>query len=244
LDREALIARLNELLSPLPFVRAAWIAGSEAFGEADVWSDVDLNVDASRGHVEDVFGAVESALDIAAIWRVPEPTWHGHRQRFYRLRDASAFLLLDLAIMEEGSTSPRFDEKEIHGTPRILFDKAGVASVRSLDQASHEAKLRARFETLRARTAVFDDVLVQKELARGHDLDALVFYLRFVVDPLIELLRMKHRPARYDWGPRYLFRDLPPELVSEVTSLYFVRDLADLREKLPRAMAMLREQLA
>jgi hypothetical protein len=37
--------------------------------------------------------------------------------------------------------------------------------------------------------------------------------------PLVEVLRMKHCPDRYDFGLRYLDRDVPPEVRREIESL-------------------------
>lgn len=50
-----------------------------------------------------------------------------------------------------------------------------------------------------------------------------------------ELLRMRHCPERWDFGLRYLDRDLPPAMCDEIRDLVFVRDLKDLGAKHGRA---------
>ncbi|MFL6226407.1 MAG: hypothetical protein ACJ75K_27245 [Actinomycetes bacterium] len=91
--REQVVEVLRGALLPLPYVNAAWLGGSDAFGHSDELSDVDLQVDVDDGHVAATFGAVEAALAAASPIRyrmvMPMPTWHGHAQRFYRLRDTA-----------------------------------------------------------------------------------------------------------------------------------------------------------
>jgi hypothetical protein len=55
--------------------------------------------------------------------------------------------------------------------------------------------------------------------------------------PLAEILRMRYCPARWDFGLRYLDRDLPPEVYDHVRDLVFVRDLEDLKTKFTTATA-------
>jgi hypothetical protein len=43
--------------------------------------------------------------------------------------------------------------------------------------------------------------------------------------------------VRWDFGVRYLDRDLPPAVYSQVRDLAFVQDLGDLETKLARATA-------
>lgn len=248
IDRDTILGTLRSALEPQEFVRAMWIAGSEAFGAHDQWSDIDLSLETEAGKSSEAFALVERAIEtvspIAIRYVLPEPTWHGHRQRFYRLRDASPFLMIDLLVQELGSTAPRFDEQEIHGTARVIFDRGRFREPPRFDREAHSARLEARRDDLRARTELFADVLVDKELARGHDIDALAFYRSAIVDPLVTALRMKHCPERFDFGARYLDRDLPREVVAELRPFLFVSSGDDLREKLPRAIAWLRRALA
>src|SRR5687768_1752854 len=123
LSRLDLIEHLARVLETKPWIDAAWLGGSDAFGSADDMSDVDLNLDVADGRATDALATVECALEalspIVARVVVPEPAWHGHRQRFYRLRDAPETVLVDVLVMERGSKAPRLDEREQHGEPIV-----------------------------------------------------------------------------------------------------------------------------
>ena len=41
-------------------------------------------------------------------------------------------------------------------------------------------------------------------------------YWMATIKPLVELLRMRHSPVRWDFGMRYLDRDLPPSVYDQV----------------------------
>jgi len=64
---------------------------------------------------------------------------------------------------------------------------------------------------------------------------AISFYYRFTLNPLVEVLRIKHTPARYNFSTRHIHYDLPTEVTNELRELFFVVDLDDLRAKRERA---------
>jgi hypothetical protein len=245
--RDALLSALVPALEPRADVNAAWLGGSDAFGAADDLSDVDLCLDVAAGSSERVLDACEDALrslsPIAARFDVPQPSWHGHAQRFYRLELAAETLLLDVAAMERGGSGMRFDEREAHGEPVVLFDKLGVVRSRPLDREANEAAIARRLVALRAREALFGGFSA-KEGARGRALDALAFYHSMLLQPLVEILRIRYCPERFSFGLRYLGRDLPPDVLARLGELAFVSSLDDLREKAPRARAWLDEELS
>jgi hypothetical protein len=85
--------------------------------------------------------------------------------------------------------------------------------------------------------------LVAKEIARGNPLDAIAFYQRFCIGPMVELLRMKHCPERYDFGLRYSAIDFSEPVFRQLVHLCYVRDLEDLATKLEEASGLAAELL-
>lgn len=238
--RQSVLRTVVAALEPHAWAIAAWEGGSASFGRVDEWSDIDLQVAVDDDSVEAAFAAVEEALPPVDLrYRMPEPTWHGHSQAFYRFADAPPTLLLDLAVMRR-STDRRFNQLERHGEPQVLFDKEGWIQVVSLDAAEHEEKLRARVADLKARFEMFQP-LVSKALERGDPIEALAFYQTQTWRPLVEMLRIAHDPARHDFGPRYLHHDLPADIVARIRDLAFVTDAADLAAKHAEAVAWFRK---
>ena len=244
LTRAALVELVRAAVEPLPVARALWEGGSTSFGRTDAWSDVDLSlvVADEPAAADAAFAAVERALargaPVELEYRVPEPAWHGHSQRFYRFVGAPKWLLLDLAVMRRGDF---LVQPEVHGRARVLFDRAGVlASVPPVDVAALRAALPARVAALAARFEMFQ-ILVQKEVWRGQPLDALNFYRGLTLAPLTELLRLVHDPERAHFGGRYLHRVLPPDAAARLSRLSFVGAPEELLERHAEAVAWFRE---
>jgi hypothetical protein len=170
-------------------------------------------------------------------WIVPEPTWHGHAQRFYRLKGTRHHLFIDVVVMNH-SQGPRFNEVERHGEPIVLFDKDGVVATAALDHEAHLKEIRGALGAISGKLALGRS-LVEKEIARGNALDAIAFYQRFIIDPLVVMLRVKYLPERYDFGLRYAHLDLPEEAAGALETLCFVADSEDLAREFETASSMI-----
>jgi hypothetical protein len=242
-DRERILDALRQALQPRPDVWAFWEGGSAATGRLDAWSDMDLQLICDDDRVQDVFGAAEEALrsvsPIELCWRVPEPAWHGHSQRFYRLRDAGPYLMIDLTVMRR-SASMRFTEPEQHGRVLVYFDRSGLLAPPPFDAEAFRARMRADLDNLRDMFPILQP-LVEKELLRGRVLDALSFYHSLTLRPLVTVLGMLHRPLRYTFGLRYLNHDFPRDVVQQLEALAYVADPQDLLAKHARAQALFQD---
>jgi len=189
-----------------------------------------------------VFTAVTAALNAlsprARQYRIPETTWHGYAPVFYRLQDAPPWLLVDLVVMKiSSSPANRFLEPERHGGQVVLFDDDGLVHPKPFGRPAHEAAMRTRLVHLVARFDLFH-VFVDKAIWRQDTADAVSTYHVVTIRPLVELLRMRYCPDRYDFGLRYLDRDLPLEVRRQVESLLFCGNLEKLAEKQATAVAL------
>ncbi len=247
LNRQTLLDTLLMTLEGLPYVYAAWQGGSAAFNRADEYSDIDLHVIAGDERVEDVLEIVEAALKtlspIQHKYRVPEPAWHGMSQCFWLLEAAGPYLMVDMAVAKYNSPGPRFWEPEVHGRGVVMINRNNTFNPQPLDATAHLEKLKARVTDMAARFNILQP-LVEKELLRQQPLDALSFYQGLTFRPLLDLLRIRHTPWHFDWGGRYLYRELPPETAKRLEALAFVRDAADLKTKHAEAVAWFEETLA
>ena len=231
--RDRITDALSNALQPLPHVLAGWESGSVAFNLVDEYSDIDLNFlldDATP--VDPLYAVVESALEtvspIAA--RHSEPPG-----RYFKLMDGGDFLLVDVCIFRTGNFRERLDI-ERHGKIRPLFDKAqwlGSDTSAAVSQVASQAK---RLDDLEAWFSVSQN-FVRKAIIRGQEVEALAAFWGYTLKPLVELLRMRYCPVRWDFGMRYLQRDLPGPVYDELRDIMFVGYSDDLAEHLAKAIA-------
>lgn len=246
LTREAILTALREKLEPMPHVHAMWEGGAAANNRFDQWSDIDLQLDVDDGYVDETVQQVEAVFEalsgIELKHVLPPPTWHGHWQGLYRLKNTSPFLIIDFLVIEH-SHANKFSEREFHGNPLIHFDKSGVLHAEPLDPEQFARKLDTRLESLKTTFELFQ-VFTTKELNRDHPIEAFQYYLSFTLRPLIEALRIIYKPFQHNYSTRYIYQEFPPEIIKELEPLYFVRDAADLAQKQASAQAMFQRTVA
>jgi hypothetical protein len=237
ITREEIIDALTGALKPLEYVHAFWESGSVSFHRMDEYSDIDLYLVTEDERVEDAFSSMEQNLadsfGIELKYRLPEPTWHGHFQVFYRLRNTSPFLFLDIVVMKK-SSQDKFLQYRIHQEPIIYFDKVGLVKDHTIDTGLFFKKLMSRVETLKVTFELFQ-VMTLKELNRGNDIEAFSYYLAYNYRPLVEALRIKYCPYHYNFHNSYIYYDLPQEVVKRLHELNFVANAEELRERRSKA---------
>ena len=245
IGREDLIAAITTLVSGLDWLDAAWLGGSDATGRTDHRSDLDLVCLVRDDGVEETFSALESLFESLGgtrhRYRVPEPTRHGNAQAYYLLVGASDDLTIDLVVLRN-SVEDRLLERERHGDPLVLFDRGlGIGSV-PLHRDAHDARLRGRYAEIVAASPILIP-LVSKAIDRGFVAEAASSYQNFLLRPLIDLLRMEHCPERFDFGFRYLDRDLPPSERAFVEHLSITGDLESIDELRKQAVERFNMQI-
>lgn len=233
LTREPILKAIVDTLQPLDYVHALWEGGAAAFGRVDEWSDIDLMIVADDECVPEAAARLDECLGalspVELRFELPQPTWHGHLQVFYRLKHAGPFLLIDSCVQTRSSTN-RFLQPELHGRALVHFDKSGVVTWPPFDADAHVAQIKRRLETLRLMFDLFQ-VLTLKELNRRNAIEAVAFYQNFTLRPLVEALRIQHDPARHNFSTRYVHYDLPTEIVGRLERLFFPANPDDLRAK-------------
>lgn len=231
ITRTRLVDALQQALQGIDAVDAAWEGGSAAFGGEDALSDVDAVAVVADDAIDATFTHIEAALQALSpiALRYDVPNTAGFAQKFYRLRDAGEFMVVDMVLLRR-SDPLLFREVELHGHGRTWFDRRSILVESHLDAAQDLAQARARVPVLAASFAMFQHI-VTKERLRGRAVDALVFYQSMTWRPLVEALRLLHDPQRRVFGPRYTARDLPVDVCRRIETLAYVRDLDDLASK-------------
>ncbi|MCP5022720.1 MAG: hypothetical protein GY930_13220 [bacterium] len=245
-SRAQIIDRLSEDLSQHEFILAAWMGGSDATGRTDELSDIDMQILCQDGQVDQTFAVIHAAAEsfgpIVHRWRLPEPTWHGHSQELSRVAGAGIFSDLDLVVLQK-SAKDRFLEFERHGDAQVLFDREGVIGRAPFDRTSHNKKMVRRLTSLRDQFPLCQAIVI-KAIRRKLPVEACAAYLRMTLMPMVELLRMRFAPDLFDFGFRYLDRDLPEEWRSRVEGWALPKDGEELAQYQQQIDQQFNEQLA
>ncbi len=233
IGRKVIIEAIVSALEPLDYVYALWEGGAVGFNRLDEWSDIDIHVDAEDDHVMDVFPHAEEAMSslspIELKYEVPQPTWHGHAQAFYRLEETSKFLIIDLAVMKH-SNPDKFLLQEKHGKAVFHFNKDDAVKLPIFDKEGFIKDIKERLDKIQKRFDMFQ-CFVEKGLNRKNYITSLDFYYRITLASLVEVLLIKYEPIRHDHGAYYIHYDLPADVVSKLEGLFFVKDEEELEEK-------------
>ena len=102
--------------------------------------------------------------------------------------------------------------------------------------------MQKRFAVLREIFPLFQNLTV-KAARRRAGADAMMTYMSQTIRLVVELLRMRYCPDRYDYGLRYLDRDLPAELHAEIDRLVFPPSVDQIEAYQARAEAIFNETM-
>jgi hypothetical protein len=242
ITRAAIVSALHIAFKDIPQVEALWLEGADAVGRVDEYSDLDVCCAVQTSNFQLVQDAARDALtrlgtlDQAWLSR-DEPT---QRNVDLHIRDSSPYLLIDLCLYcGMGSDFIEGDEIE---KPLVLFDRVGAVRYHPQDREALRQTQSERLRTLRETVA--QSARIHKYLARGEFLEAFGYYEKFLLTPLIELLRIRHTPLHADYGIVHISRHLPQGVRVRLERLYQVGSLADLADRVQEAEAWFAEAAA
>jgi len=235
----SIVEELEKIMEQNEAVHAMWIAGSVAEGYDDELSDVDLWLDIKDGQDKAVFDSIEKflstkgELDINFSEGVTPPYSHS----VYHLAGMSPYHFIEITLHSHSNEIGLFDSlRKI----KVLFDKDGTTNFKPFDKVSYDKMLEERKQFLIEKIA-FGEQSVTKEITRRQFMEALHNYQFWLVEPIIELARIKHAPLKITYGLKHGTRDLPEETVKEIESLYIIKSLDDLNNKIEEVKAMVKK---
>ncbi|MFG6094188.1 hypothetical protein SPB21_03010 [Leptothoe sp. ISB3NOV94-8A] len=230
--RNRIVSALSNALSTLPFVLAGWEGGSAAFDLVDEYSDIDLNFLLDGANAEEPFyAAVQLALEEVS----PVVACHSEPPgRYFKLAASGDFLLVDVCVFQKGDYVEYLDP-ERHGKLQPLFDKGEWLRFKPSERDSQETRRAKRSQDLEEWFSVSQS-FVQKAIDRGQEAEALAAFWGYTLKPLVELLRMRYCSTRWDFGMRYLQRDLPGPVYNQLRDIMFVGEPSDLKEHHAKAV--------
>jgi predicted nucleotidyltransferase len=226
------LAWLREQADRDPDVRVVFVGGSAVTGGYDEHSDLDVEVLTTPGEAVATYRRLlEAALrdfEVHHVWELPESTYPDGRQFFLNLTPDAGDMgrptrIIDLHVSDLADEHRLVDERR-HGTPFVVHDPEGLVELRHDDE---QAMARARAEAVEQAAARRPTAqwLVNRAIARGDTVEAVAMHQSYGVGALVRLLRIRHCPARHDFGLRYLRTDLPPGYAERVAALLEGDDL-------------------
>ena len=220
------LAWLREQGENDPAIRVVFLGGSAVTGGYDDHSDIDVEVLATPGEAvpayQRLMDAARRDFEVYGVWELPAATWPDGRQAFLDLTVDAGDLsvptrIIDLHVSDLADHHRTVDPRR-HGEQLVLHDPEGLVELRPDDEEAMERERREAVAQFAARRTIAA-WLVNRAIARDQLAEAVVFHLQFAVNPLVRLLRIRHSPARHDFGLRYLEKDLPEGYAERVEAL-------------------------
>ncbi|MBB3128569.1 hypothetical protein FHS19_003223 [Paenibacillus rhizosphaerae] len=98
----------------------------------------------------------------------------------------------------------------------------------NVDLASHRSQLHTQL--IQAQGIYSQRSRAVKYTKRGLFLESLIYYQKYVLNPLVDVLRLIHTPSQADCYLVHASRDFPIEVVLTLEKLYGVKTVQDIIE--------------
>jgi hypothetical protein len=242
--REKIVNAVRIGLEADASVHAFWLEGSDGFGELDEFSDLDLWLDVEKGTEGKVFKKIERALSTLSPIDFVQDVEHPHpqiQQRIYHLKGTSEYLLLDICIQSHDRKFS-FVKGHKYEVPKVIFDKSHVIRWQKTDTINLKKAIKKRVHQLKLTFA--QQSRTKKYIHRGRFLEALAYYHKWIMVPLVELLRIQYAPLVSDYHLVKISHDLPKGVLLKVENLYRVNSVEEIREKMKMATKMFKSALS
>ena len=82
---------------------------------------------------------------------------------------------------------------------------------------------------------------VRKYIHRGQYLEAYAYYNKYVLEPLVDLLRLRYTPANADYYLIHISQHIPKDDTERLEYFAKVSSLEDMDERIPKAEAWFAE---
>lgn len=243
MNQQKIIDALKEKLETNPAVHALWLEGSISNGSEDEYSDIDIVADVEKGKEDVIFQEIEDTLremgDLDLCHEFSEPT-DKVRYKVLHIEGTSEHFLIDVNIQTHGRDFS-FIKDGVDEQPLVLFDKSGVVTFNSVDIDKRKQKTEERLKEL--DVAFYQRSKVRKYIARGKYLEAFAYYEKHILHPLVELLRLKHKPLEPGFWLVNISKHLPSTTLSQVEDIFRVTTLEEMEIKLQKAEKLYMETM-
>jgi len=229
--RESLLQGLEQWLQQQPEVNAVWLEGADARNAVDQWSDIDCCISLCQPKLTDFAAKFQTALMSICPAEQLEYQSQDHRVHLvYEITGTTPPLLLDIDLLfKTGDTFYPDDPIEL---PRVLFEKSPQLTFNRSELTDHEIdSLLTQLDGQIQQAS-----RVRKYLQRNSHIEAFAYYEKFVLKPLITLLRLRHTPRHPDYYIVHISDHLPVAEKTALEALYYLSGPEQLQQKLDEAL--------
>lgn len=202
------------------------------------YSDIDFWVDFEDAYENEAYEAVESALMEIAELDYRYVMKHGHpkiRQRIYHLSSSSEYLMIDFCwqLHSRPENECQYIKENLVEAAKVIFDKMNVVKYVDYNPAKFEGWNSTRLAECKCRYSQHSRV--NKYVLRGQYLEAYAYYNRYVLEPLIDLLRIAYTPANADYYLIHISHHIPKDDLQKLEYFAKLSSLDDIAERIPQA---------
>lgn len=246
IDRNQIVKKLRERLELLEFIYALWLEGADASGIVDEYSDLDFWVDFEDDYEEEAYKAVESALVEIAKIDYKYVVEHNHpkiRQRIYHLSGSSEYLMIDFCwqLHSRAKNECEFIKGNKVENVKVIFDKAEVVRFVDENQAAYMESNKSRLAECKYRYSQHSRVI--KYIRRGLYLETYAYYNRYVLETLIDLLRLIYTPANADYYLIHISHHIPDDNLKRLEYFAQINSLDEIEKRIPEAEDWFKEMI-
>ena len=243
IDRDGITKALTATLEPLPYIHALWLEGADANGMVDEYSDIDFWIDFDDEQENNAIAAVEEALARIGEIDLMEVLSHPHpkiRQRIYHLAGTSEFLMLDVCWQchSRGDEIVFITGSNVENA-QVLFDKSNVVRWKDYDPEDDADTHEEVITSCQYRYGQHSRVL--KYIRRGLYLETYAYYNQYILNPLIDLLRVLYTPANTDYTLCHISHHIPADARVKLEWFAQIASLDDIEMRLEPARAWFNE---
>ena len=239
IDRNIIISALKENLIDLPYINALWLEGSDANNTVDEYSDIDIWIDFNDEFESETFAAVEKILSDISPIDYKYVTDHSHpkiRQNVYHLENTSEYLMIDLCLQLHSRTeieNIQFLNDDKIESPLVIFDKLNIIMFREYDKSDDKNYHQSLIDECIYRYTQHSRVY--KYYHRKQYLECYIYYNKYVLEPLILLLRILYTPAHTEYYMVHISHHIPKEMYDKLEYFTIIPTFCDIYKKITEA---------
>jgi hypothetical protein len=237
-DRDKIIKLIEDKFIFMKQVHAYWLEGSDALNAVDEYSDLDIWLDVEDGYEDIVFSLAEEEFLKLGNLDFKFSVRHAHpkiRQNYYHIEGTSEYLIIDFCIQSHSRDKEevKFVEGDILEFPKVIFDKSNVINILKNDEPLDLELMKNIISEIKSKYTQHSRVI--KYVERNCYPEAFIYYMKYVADPLVELLRLKYTPKYHYLHFIHISNHIPKEEIKIIEYYYQISTLEDIRVKTEKA---------